>query len=146
MKRLQFSLGSLLMMMTIAAMVVLLYQARVRIKHLEERVAFQDRLRAQRSIIERRQLELRAARESLLPNLDAVAQYRWAGAGDQLVSAGEAEAPFAGASLGVEMQVPVGYRRSLAGVRNAELRLAREKAILDEIEKAWEGDVADPEH
>jgi len=36
--------------------------------------------------------------------------------------------------LGFELQVPIGFRRELAGVRNAQLMLARERVVLQEQE------------
>jgi outer membrane protein TolC len=44
--------------------------------------------------------------------------------------------------LGVEFFVPIGFRRAHAGVRYAELRLARERALLEEQERAVVHDLA----
>lgn len=37
--------------------------------------------------------------------------------------------------LGLQLNVPIGYRQASAGVRNSQLQLQRERAILDEQEK-----------
>jgi hypothetical protein len=33
--------------------------------------------------------------------------------------------------MGVQMDVPIGFRREFAALRNAELQLARERAVLE---------------
>lgn len=100
--------------------------------------------------IKQRELELIAARNQLLPQLDVVGLYRWFGAGDHLAG-GDGNAPpfpaegsqaleglmhgdFQEWRLGVELELPVGFRRELAGVRNAQLNLARDRALLEETE------------
>lgn len=107
-------------------------------------------LRRQRWQIRRRELELIASKNHLLPRLDAVGRYRWRGFGDNLFGASNATgglpAPITGASaydqltsgnyqewqLGVELSMPIGFRRAHTGVRNAELLLARERALLED--------------
>lgn len=42
---------------------------------------------------------------------------------------------FQGWTVGAELSFPIGFRRGFAGVKNAELRLSREVAILREIEE-----------
>ena len=103
------------------------------------------RTRRQNWQIKRRELELIAARNFTLPRLDAVGLYRFRGFGDQLTGDG---GRFASAMkdlgsgdhqewrLGLELDVPIGFRQAWAGVRNAELQIAREKAILREQELA----------
>jgi outer membrane protein TolC len=102
-------------------------------------------LRRQKWQVKRRELELIAARNFLLPRLDAVGLYRFRGLGHDLV--GNADTQFGSAlsdlvtgnfqewTAGVEMTAPVGFRQGHAAVRNAELQLVREKAILDEQER-----------
>ncbi|MEX2306453.1 MAG: TolC family protein [Pirellulales bacterium] len=101
-------------------------------------------LRRQRWIIKRREMELIASRNFLLPRLDGVAQYRWFGFGDDLFA--KNDTPFSGAwdtladgnfqewELGFQYSVPVGKRLGHTGVRNAELQLARDRAILRDQE------------
>ena len=94
--------------------------------------------------VKRRELELLASRNFLLPRLDAVATYRNNGFGDDLIGGGgrfsSALSDLASGDhneweLGVQLNVPVGYRQASTGVRNAQLQLFRENAILDEQEK-----------
>jgi outer membrane protein TolC len=107
-------------------------------------------IRRQKWEIKRRELELIAARNFLLPRLDAVGRYRWLGLGDDLIDP-EGGAPafnlpgssafdtltsgdFQEWQLGLQLSVPIGYRRELSGVRHHQLLLARERAILLDLE------------
>lgn len=112
-------------------------------------------LRRQRSVTRRYELELTAAKNYLLPRLDAVGRYRWRGFGHDLLrpdSEGFPEFDNAYANLtsgnfqewqlGVEMSVPLGYRKGAAAVRNAELLLCRSRAILQEQEHSVLHDAA----
>lgn len=102
-------------------------------------------LRRQKWQIRRRELELVAARNFLKPRLDAVALYRWRGFGDTL-AAPRGPTGFESAyqnltsgrfqewQLGLQLDVPIGFRREFTALRNAELRLARERAVLREQE------------
>ncbi len=115
-----------------------------------EALARRSELRSQRWQIKRRELELIASRNHLLPRLDAVGRYRWLGAGDDLInSGGTGIAPFADGSnafevltsgnyqeweLGVQLSIPIGFRRAMVGVRHHQLLLARERAVLEDME------------
>lgn len=102
-------------------------------------------LREQRSRIKQRELQLEAARNFTLPRLDAIATYRNNGFGDDLAFGGGGQ--FGSAlgnalsndqgewEIGFAYDVPIGYRQANAGVKNAELALSREKAILREQRK-----------
>ena len=103
-------------------------------------VALQRRaeLRRQMWRVKQRQLELLAAKNFLLPRLDAVAAYRVQGFGDDFMGgSGPFSNPFREvatfdnnrAQVGLQLDVPIGYRRAFAGVRHAELNLARERAV-----------------
>jgi outer membrane protein TolC len=105
-------------------------------------------LRRQKWVIKRRELELVAARNYLLPQLDAVGLYRWRGLGDTLIAPSGAELDrfddaydnllngyYQEWQVGMEFSMPFGFRRGHAAVRNAQLQLARERAILDEQER-----------
>lgn len=105
-------------------------------------------LRRQKWQIKRRELELIAARNFLKPRVDAIGRYRWRGLGHNLLDPnGVSPDPFDNAygtltdgdfqewQLGVELTAPIGFRRAHVGVRNAELRLARDRAILDEQQR-----------
>jgi outer membrane protein TolC len=108
----------------------------------QQAVALRPELRRQRWRIKQRELELLASRNFLLPRLDAIARYRFRGFGESLIS--QSDAPFSSAygdlaggdfqewQLGMELEVPLGYRRGHAAVRNAEHALARERAVLRE--------------
>lgn len=117
-------------------------------------------LRRQRWQVKRRELELIASRNFLLPSLDLVGRYRWRGFGKDLIdpSGNPAFAPgddaatlsakrydnaytnltdgdFQEWQLGVEFSMPIGFRQGHASVQNAELRLARSNALLREQER-----------
>ncbi|MCO6042630.1 TolC family protein [Aeoliella sp. ICT_H6.2] len=108
-------------------------------------------VRKQKWQIKRRELELIAARNHLLPRLDAVGRYRWVGAGDELIDYNAptgmgrfAEGTSAFQSLtsgdfqewelGLQLAIPIGFRRQLDGVRHVQLLLARERAVLQDLE------------
>jgi outer membrane protein TolC len=102
-------------------------------------------LRKQKWQIKRRELELIAARNLLLPELNAGGVYRWVGLGDELIDPDNRISNAYGDmthgdhqqwSLGLNLSVPLGFRKAMAGVRNAELALARERAVLQDQELA----------
>lgn len=105
---------------------------------LQRRVEIQQ----QNQRIYQRDLELIAAKNFLLPRLDALATYRNSGLGNDLINRG---GKFSGAlneawdgnydewEFGVTYDVPVGFRQAKAGVRNASLKAARERAVLQEL-------------
>ena len=110
----------------------------------------QVNIRRQRWQIKKGEMELIAARNFLLPQLDGVARYRFLGMGDDLVGGG----PYNGNNningtsaiasvgagnfqewdLGLQFSMNLGFRRELAAVRNKQLQMARERAILQEQE------------
>ncbi|MEE9602198.1 MAG: TolC family protein [Thermoguttaceae bacterium] len=107
-------------------------------------------LRRQKWAVKQRELELIAAKNWLLPRLDAVARYRWLGMGDNMIqsSGGTGASNLPGSNayqsmtdgkyqesmFGVELEIPLGFRREMSGVRNAQLALARGRALLQEQE------------
>ena len=106
-------------------------------------LANRTELLQQRLRIKRSRLELTSNRNFLLPQFDLVGRYRHRGLGDHLY---DPKAPIStgGPStdtdtdewqVGVEMNIPIGYRRAHAAVRNAELSIARETAVYDELER-----------
>lgn len=112
---------------------------------------FSPNLRRQKWIIKEREQQLIAARNLLLPQLDAVALYRWLGTGDQLITTDGNNPPFPVApgqsaweellegnyqewNFGFQLQMPIGFRRELAGLRHYQLQLARDRARLNEME------------
>jgi hypothetical protein len=114
-----------------------------------EAIARSVELRRQKWVIKQRELELIAAKNYVLPRLDGVALYRWLGAGDDLIDPnGRGLFPYEGSDawstltsgdyqewqLGLQFNMPIGFRKELAGVRNAQLQLARERAVLQDQE------------
>lgn len=116
---------------------------------LAESLARRPELRRQKWLIKRRELELLGSRNYLLPRLDAVGQYRLRGFGKDLFDQGtnSSDGIFSNAwgnlvgggfqewQLGFELSVPLGLRKGHVTVRNAELMLARDRAILAEQER-----------
>ena len=101
-------------------------------------------VRQQLSQINRREVELLASKNFLLPELDAVATFRNNGFGDQLTGGSGRFSSAANDSasgdhneweLGLLLNMPLGFRQAHAGVRNSEFQLVRERQILDEQEK-----------
>lgn len=114
---------------------------------IDEALAEREELRRQRWEVKRRELELIASKNSLLPSLDFVGRYRWRGFGEQLLdSEREGRAQFDNAfmdltsgkfqewQMGMEFSMPLGFRQGHAAVRNAELRVAQARAVLREQE------------
>jgi len=114
-----------------------------------ESLARSVELRRQKWQIKRRELELIAAKNLLLPRLDALAQYRWLGLGDDLIAAERSgNSGLAGTSafesltggefqewtLGLQLSMPFGFRKEMSTVRNQQLLLARERARLQDQE------------
>ncbi len=107
-------------------------------------------LRRQKWTIKRRELELIAAKNQLLPRLDAVGRYRWLGAGDDLISSQRNGIPpflddstafesltsgdFQEWEIGFQFAMPLGMRRGMAAVRHQQLLLARERAVMQDLE------------
>jgi outer membrane protein TolC len=107
-------------------------------------------LRRQKWLIKRREMELIVARNDLLPELDVAAFYRWLGRGDDLIEANRrglnfpapgslawdelSEGRYQESGVNLQFHMPLGFRKELAGVRWAQLNIARDKAVLDEME------------
>jgi hypothetical protein len=115
-----------------------------------EALSRREEIRRQKWEIKRREMELIAARNFLLPRLDAVGRYRWLGLGDELLSHGAntsqfnlqdssafgvlTSGEFQEWQLGLQLSVPIGFRRELSGIRHHELLLARDRALLQDLE------------
>ncbi len=117
---------------------------------LAEALTRRVELRRQKWIVKRRELELEAAKKFLLPTLDAVGRYRWRGLGRDLIQNGQVDpgqviaddavsnltqGQYQEWQLGAEFNMPLGFRRGHAAVRNAELLLSRERVLLREQER-----------
>lgn len=116
----------------------------------EEGLVRSPELRRQRWRIKQADLQIIAARNLLLPQLNLVALNRWVGLGDRLMGPSNGipfpnegsyalenlvSGNFQEARIGVEFTPPAfGARRPLAAVRNAELKLANEHAKLEDME------------
>ncbi len=115
---------------------------------MEEAIQQRPELQRQHLVVKKKELELLASRNFLNPRLDAVGRYRWRGFGDALIAngsqTGNAPASALGNlatgdqqewTLGVELTVPIGYRKAHAAVQNAEIALSRAKAIQREQQR-----------
>ena len=100
-------------------------------------------LRKQKWEVKRRELELIASKNYLMPRLDLEAGYRIAGAGKDLLVPDNSRSNaygsltggnYTGWTLGLTATAPFGWRQELAGVRNAELNLTKARKILQEQE------------
>lgn len=99
-------------------------------------------LRRQRLVVSRQELELTAARNFMLPQLDVFGRYRMRGFGGRLLDPSGGNDRFHNAyqdltsgdfnefEAGLEYSLPIGFRQARAAVRNSELRLNRERAVL----------------
>ena len=112
-------------------------------------------LRRQRWRLKRRELELLASKNLLLPRVDLLGTYRIKGFGRDLFGSGNELQPDASIEtqldssalgtffngnlqeweLGVDATIPIGFRHQHAAVRHAELNLAREKSVLSEQQR-----------
>ncbi|HJQ80450.1 MAG TPA: TolC family protein, partial [Lacipirellulaceae bacterium] len=113
-------------------------------------------LRRQKFQIRRRELELMASKNHLLPRLDAIGRYRWRGFGDDLFNRNEpplgrfdnayadlVSGDFQEWQLGFELSMPIGFRLAHVAARNAELLLARERALLRDQQREIVHEAAD---
>ncbi|MBL8890015.1 MAG: TolC family protein [Planctomycetaceae bacterium] len=117
---------------------------------MDEALTFQPSLRQERWELKKRQLAVSHSKNALLPNLNVTGMYRLIGLGENLISADGTGIRFPNPGseawedlssgdyqegrLGIEFGMPVGYRRELSNVRNAQLKLARQFARLEDME------------
>lgn len=117
---------------------------------VDEALLFRPELRQQRWELKKRELAVAYAKNGLLPEVNATMLYRFLGLGDNLVSYDDPSTffpnPGSGAydelfegryqelQFGLEARANVGFRRELANVRNAQLKLAQEHARLEDVE------------
>jgi outer membrane protein TolC len=107
-----------------------------------EALARRAELRRQRWQIKRRELELLATRNFLMPRLDVYGLYRFRGFGDSLLDPTRQAMQFDNAfqdlttgnfqewQAGLQFSMTLGFRQAHAALRNQELQLARQRAIL----------------
>lgn len=115
-----------------------------------EALCYRPELRQTRWEVKKRELGVAYSKNGLLPELNVSGLYRWLGLGDDLVNYGGNTPQFPAEGSGAyndlaggnfqefaitgEFRLPVGFRRELANVRNAQLKLARERNRLEEQE------------
>lgn len=98
-------------------------------------------LKRQRLNVSMRRQELLASRNFLLPRLDAIGRYRYRALGDswlgrEIVDNGSLiETDTHELLVGVSVDYPIGLRQASAAVRHAQLQLAREQSMLNELER-----------
>jgi outer membrane protein TolC len=106
-------------------------------------------LRQQKWALKQRELELISAKNQLLPQLDFGAMYKWLGRGEKLTGSnggppfpnpdstalgGLAGGNYQEFALFFEFGLPIGFRRELTRVREVQLNIARQKAVLEDME------------
>ena len=114
-----------------------------------EALARSPELREQKWRIRANEMQLTASKNFLLPRLDAVALYRFVGLGDDLISTKRTPGdniPAANAwqsltsgrfqewTMGMQFEMPIGFRRALANVRHRQLGLIRDRKLFQEQE------------
>jgi outer membrane protein TolC len=109
----------------------------------QEALTRRPELRRQQLSIHKRQMEVLAARNFLNPRLDTVGRYRFRGFGHDLLDYNGGSSSVGDLTsgdlqewyLGLEYNVPLGYRKGHLAVSNAEMMLKREHAVLREQER-----------
>lgn len=117
---------------------------------LNESLIRSPELRQQKWRIVAQETQMIAAKNQLLPQFDLGATYRWFGIGDKLINADRngfnfpvegstafdvlTEGDFQESAFFLQFQMPVGYRRELARVRNVQMQIALERSRLEEME------------
>ena len=114
-----------------------------------EALTYRPELRSLRWEIRKRELAVAYSKNGLLPELNLTALYRFLGLGNRFGSTdagtlfpdqgsaalnGLYDGDYQEVQVGLDFRMPVGYRSELANVRNAQLKLAREIAILEDAE------------
>ena len=112
-----------------------------------EAIQLRSELQQQRLMVKRREMEVIAAKNFLMPSLDLVSIYRVRGLDKQL--AGHSSAfgelgtlDFQEYEASLELKLPVGFRQAHAAVRHAKIQLARDNAILQQQERQVLHDLA----
>ncbi|MGB0595575.1 MAG: TolC family protein [Rubripirellula sp.] len=108
----------------------------ISVEALEQRTELQQ----QRLLVKRREMELLAAKNFLLPTLDFITIYRLRGLDQGLMGSNSAfeelgTTDYQEYEASLEWKMPVGYRQAHAAVQNAEIQIRRDKAILREQER-----------
>ena len=105
-----------------------------------EAIQLRSELQQTRLLVKRSEMELLAAKNFLMPELDLVSIYRIRGLGKYL--AGEdsafrelATADYQEYEASLELRLPVGFRQAHLAVRNARFKVARQQTLLREQER-----------
>jgi hypothetical protein len=115
---------------------------------VSESLTQRPEVQRQNLAVKKRELELLAAKNFLHPRVDAVGRYRFRGFGDTLLENGNqgGSAPDSAIGnlhtgnhqewmMGLELNVPIGFRKGHAAVAHAELNLVRERTIQREQQR-----------
>jgi hypothetical protein len=105
-----------------------------------EAIQLRTELQQQRLLVKRREMELLAAKNYLMPSVDLVSIYRLRGLDQQLAGDNSAFREFGTLDYqeyeaSLELKMPVGFRQGHAAVRHARFQIAREMAVLREQER-----------
>ncbi|MEZ6095782.1 MAG: TolC family protein [Pirellulaceae bacterium] len=117
---------------------------------LDEALVYRPELRQQLNEVKKKELALQYAKNAVLPVVNVTGLYRFLGLGDQLVNYGDNvpnfpaegsgafnelwESHFQEFQLGLDYRTSIGLRRELANVTNAQIKLARERARIEDLE------------
>ncbi|MEL6105370.1 MAG: hypothetical protein AAFU85_05010 [Planctomycetota bacterium] len=123
----KFSIANVLMLMIVVALGARVALDSKRIANLEREVALYDAVERQRFVVDQRKLELEAIINQTKPQAELQSLYRWVGA--NRVNLGQQITSYEITPL------TNGLRRQKAKIRNAELRLRSEQAILRDKEQ-----------
>ena len=112
-----------------------------------EAIQRRSELQQQRLLVKRREMEVLAAKNFLMPSLDLVSIYRVRGldqrlAGDDSALRELGDWDFQEYEASLELRMPVGFRQAHAAVRHAKIQLARDKNLLHEQERQILHDLA----
>jgi outer membrane protein TolC len=107
---------------------------------INEALNRREEIRRQKWVIKQRELELVANRNFLMPQFDVISRYRFRGFGEEFLGPESASSSLYGGQfqewqVGLEYNLPIGFRRAHAAVQNSRLGLAREVEILKEQER-----------
>jgi len=114
-----------------------------------EALTYRPEIRQERWEVKKRELAVHYSKNGLLPELNVSLLYRWLGLGNRYGTSDDSQ-PFPSAQSGAlnelyggdhqeialtgSFGMPIGFRRELANVRNAQLKLAREVARAEDME------------
>ena len=112
-----------------------------------EAVRMRSELQQQRLLVKRREMELLAAKNFLMPSLDLVTIYRLRGLDKNLAGNDSAfdelsTFDFQEYEANLELRMPVGFRQAHAAVRHAKFQISRAKAVLSEQQRQILHDLA----